>query len=460
MKAGDDLLPVPADEITLCNLSDPPAPIPEGWRRPPKKKSYQPEAGGPKIERIVTVGVDPVLGRLAFPKGVKPNEVKVGFSYGFSGDVGGGPYNRRDSIAPALDRPVTWQVGVSRDHEPEPGRLFATLAEAVTEWNAQPDGAMGIIAVMDSSSFEESLTAGSQIKVPEGSRLLIVAADWPELPVPGGLPGETRRVIGRIEPVGVRPHLLGDLSVAGTASDSSETPGELWIDGLLIEGKVSVLSGNLGRLQLNHCTLVPGQGGLHVTMKNELLDIALRRTICGPIALPESVHSIALEDCVVDAPGAMAVDCAEVPVALESCTVLGEVSALTLHASNSIFTEPVVAERLQTGCVRFCYVPAGSTTPRRFRCQPDLAVEAAETAAEKDLIRARLVPGFTSTKHGDPGYAQLSRTAPVEIRTGAEDGAEMGVFRFLQQPQRETNLRTSLDEYLRLGMEAGLIFVT
>jgi hypothetical protein len=33
----------------------------------------------------------------------------------------------------------------------------------------------------------------------------------------------------------------------------------------------------------------------------------------------------------------------------------------------------------------------------------------------------------------------------------------MGVFSFLQQPQRETNLLTALGEYLRFGLEAGMI---
>ena len=36
----------------------------------------------------------------------------------------------------------------------------------------------------------------------------------------------------------------------------------------------------------------------------------------------------------------------------------------------------------------------------------------------------------------------------------------MGVFHFLMQPQRETNLRVRLDEYLPFGLQAGLIFVT
>jgi hypothetical protein len=36
----------------------------------------------------------------------------------------------------------------------------------------------------------------------------------------------------------------------------------------------------------------------------------------------------------------------------------------------------------------------------------------------------------------------------------------MGVFHKLYQPQRETNLRIRLDEYLGIGLEAGMIFET
>ena len=36
----------------------------------------------------------------------------------------------------------------------------------------------------------------------------------------------------------------------------------------------------------------------------------------------------------------------------------------------------------------------------------------------------------------------------------------MGAFCVLKQPQRESNLRLRLDEYLPVGLEAGLIDVT
>ncbi len=36
----------------------------------------------------------------------------------------------------------------------------------------------------------------------------------------------------------------------------------------------------------------------------------------------------------------------------------------------------------------------------------------------------------------------------------------MGVTHELYQPQRETNLRIRLDEYLRYGLEAGFFYAT
>jgi hypothetical protein len=65
-----------------------------------------------------------------------------------------------------------------------------------------------------------------------------------------------------------------------------------------------------------------------------------------------------------------------------------------------------------------------------------------------------------SAAYGQPEYCQLRLNAPAEIRTGAQDGSEMGVYCQLKQPQRESNLRIRLDEYLPFGLSAGLIYVT
>ncbi|MGB3613254.1 MAG: hypothetical protein WBA10_05615 [Elainellaceae cyanobacterium] len=80
--------------------------------------------------------------------------------------------------------------------------------------------------------------------------------------------------------------------------------------------------------------------------------------------------------------------------------------------------------------------------------------------ARKLQVLNRLQPDFTSTCYGDPGYGQLRQSCAPELYTGAEDGAEMGVFHSLKQPQREANLKASLEEYLRFGLSAGIFYVT
>ncbi|BAY08538.1 YCF48-related protein [Calothrix sp. NIES-2098] len=78
----------------------------------------------------------------------------------------------------------------------------------------------------------------------------------------------------------------------------------------------------------------------------------------------------------------------------------------------------------------------------------------------KLIVLERLQPRFTSQVYGEPGYAQLSLTCAPEIQTGAEDRSEMGVFNYLQQPQRAAALQNSLEEYLRFGMELGIFYMT
>jgi hypothetical protein len=159
--------------------------------------------------------------------------------------------------------------------------------------------------------------------------------------------------------------------------------------------------------------------------------------------------------------------------------VLGLVYATEMPlASETIFSDPPRVERRQVGCVRFSYVPAGARTPRQYRCQPDQEVarrlEEAERLAstqsrtllpgEREAIRIATeratVPTFTAARYGQPGYGQLARACPAPIRTGAEDDGEIGAFHFLQQAQRLQNLRASLDEYLRFGLEAGVFLVS
>jgi hypothetical protein len=128
-------------------------------------------------------------------------------------------------------------------------------------------------------------------------------------------------------------------------------------------------------------------------------------------------------------------------------------------AENSIFDGQVRVAHSQVGCVRFCYVPPGSRTPRRYNCQPDAAT-AGLKGDEKLREQERVQPQFKSVRYGAPAYCQLAYTCPEEISRGADDESEMGVFHDLFQPQREANLRSRLDEFTPAGMDAGIFFAT
>ncbi len=448
--------PIPADEILVCHLGE--------WTPPPATRGYpvpQPDGSVVFVDRAISVAVDPVLGRLMFPAGLVPaTPPRVDFNYAFSGDLGGGPYNRSDSVAAFFDRKVTWPVAVSRDLAPVPGQVFSSLADAIAAWNQQPAGQFGLIAVMDSATYAEDLAGASAIVIPEGSRLFLLAADWRAVRLPGGLPGQTSLLATDLDPDELRPHLHGHIEVRGTAPAGSETPGELILNGLLVEGRLDVLPGNLGRLALGHSTFVPNSGGIAVSAPNADLGLTLTRTICGPVVMPGGDGAFIATDSILDAASGHAVDAPDNPAAFHGCTVFGPIRVRNIEAENSLFQDAVLAARRQEGCVRFCYVPSSSQVPRRHRCQPALALAGLTDPSEIAATEARLRPSFTSRTYGDPAYAQLGPTCADEIRTGADDGSEFGAFQFLQQPQRHANLVAAIDPFLRFGLEAGVIHAT
>ncbi len=321
--------PVPLDEISVCDLSDPPTPLADGWRRPPPS---------------VTVAIDPRLGRVALPTGKTATSVEVSYTYGFSGDLGGGPYDRRASVAVALPNRATptWQVGVTASAAPSDApELVATLADAIDAWNTatQPQ-ARGVIAVMDSRSYGDALP---QVVMPQGSALLIVAADWTKDA------GQPVRSLGRLVPRDRRPHIQADISVVGTGQDPTLDAGSLVIDGLLIEGSVTVAPGNLGGLRLAHVTLVPVPGTDSLTVAalpqagkdNADLAVVLERVITGRLDVAPIIGRLDITDSIVDAqvPGAVpgvAIDAGDLTI--EATTVLGETNVRSIHAGNSIFS--------------------------------------------------------------------------------------------------------------------------
>jgi hypothetical protein len=136
---------------------------------------------------------------------------------------------------------------------------------------------------------------------------------------------------------------------------------------------------------------------------------------------------------------------------------VGKVHAETLTlVSNSIvwgalapgdsWVSALVADRFQTGCVRFSFLPVGAVTPRRFECVEQALASAA--------------PIFFSYRYGQPGYLKMLACTPDSIRHGADDGGEMGGFHFVLAPLRESDLTLRLQEYTPVGLDVGLVYQT
>jgi hypothetical protein len=157
---------------------------------------------------------------------------------------------------------------------------------------------------------------------------------------------------------------------------------------------------------------------------------------------------------------------AYVALTIARSTVIGRVQTHSIElAENTIFNGAVTVARRGRGCVRFCYVPDESRTPRRYECQPDLVKQAvmektglADKAAMMDQEADRVRPIFNSLRYGTPAYCQLADRCAEEITRGADDESEMGVFHDLFQPQRAANLRARLDEFTPAGMDAGIVY--
>lgn len=438
--------PVAARDLIAADLS--------GWQ-------YQPPRG--------KVAVDPVLGRMVFHPRETPVAVWVSYHYGFSADIGGGEYFRLITTWPddkTFYQPVNKWGQVS------------SLEQALQAWEPQrQQKPRAIIEIADSEVYSEQLS----ITLHPGEHLEIRAAN------------HTRPVIYLLDRERNQPD---SLTVTGEPGEDSNEPclGRLTLDGLLITGRAVHVEGALQSVHIRHCTLVPGWGLEHdcepkrpaepsLEIYQTAARVRIEKSILGSIQVyqdevsadPTPIH---VSDSVLDATGPEreAVGAPNWPRAhatlhIARSTVLGQIQTHAIQlAENSILMGKVMVARRQIGCMRFCYVPEGSRTPKRYHCQPDL-VEAPVRSqpgwstfseVKKALLlepeRLRVRPQFDSTRYGKPTYARLSLKCAPEIIRGAEDESEMGVFHDLFQPQRLINLRTRLEEYTPARSDVGVIF--
>ena len=418
---------------------------------------YQPPKG--------KIAVDPELGRIAFRARDEPDgTVWVSYYYGLPMALGGGEYER------PLSQPagaVVYRVGQDSQWP------YNSIANALRAANLRKgDGEADVppqdvvIEIQDNAVYSERLQIklrkkqkSLQIRAANGARPIIRLLDW---------------------------HAAeSDALVIG-----GKRGGQVVLDGLLIAGRGLQIKGAIDSLKIRHCTLVPGwrldsacNPGRAEKPSCELVNtsahVQIERSIIGSIVVnldqvAQDPLRIDLQDSILDATSselealsAPGCQIAHAEFTAVRSTIIGEVHTHAISlAENSIFDGYVKVARRQHGCMRFCYVSPKSRTPRRYRCQPDLVVQAITTTDPEQraeaimLEKQRVEPQFNSQRFGTPTYCQLAESCALEIRTGADDESEMGVYHDLYQPQRLANLSARLAEYSPAGMEAGIVIAS
>jgi len=417
------------------------------------------------------IAVDPKLGRIAFPADQLPGSVRVSYQYAFSSDVGGGEYDR------AFSQPIDFKQYPVGDGEPHD-----SVKAALDRWTLdKPTSA--VIEITNSGVYEDQI----DISLQKGQSLQLRAANHarPVIRLPDGNAGQT-----------------GSMNIKGAAGSRFK------MDGLLISGKNVRFQGqgdqtagpgsgaeaDICEIVIRHCTLVPGLAlsgncsHLHpdvpsLELINTQTQVKIEKSILGPIRVVEDRFKpieILISDSIVDAMsqedtalGGSEDTIAHAAVTILRSTIFGRIRVHAIDlAENSIINGIVRVARSQRGCMRFCYLERGSRTPRRYCCQPDLALNSLRSrlikdkAADEEISRAaeleslRVRPRFNSTCYGTPAYCQLAAACAEEIRRGADDESEMGIFHDLYQPQRADNLRARLDEFTPASMAVGIIYAS
>lgn len=466
------------------------------------------------------IAVDTRLGRIAFSHDHAPDRVYVSYYYTFSADIGGGMYHR--PILQQLEAKV-FQVykEAPEQSSTEEQTVFSTIEAALEAWqqwkqkNATqkpPAPLHGVIEIADNGLYSTSL----ELELEEGEHLQIRAAagTWPVLHLlKKEVENKHRDEEEGSEERHIEPTIRGEkgsrftldgLLVSGSRLRFRET-----IDAVTIRHCTFVSERDIdGENKSHNAEKSDKNDRPSIFFHQKGVSVSIEHSIVGPLLIHqkgEQLLRVTISDSVLNATSkeknaAVSEEkddasdeekddtldeenyalyllknkrstYAQAVLSITRSTVFGKIVIHAIDtAENCIFLDTIMVARRQQGCMRFCSVVPGSRTPRRYNCQPDLVEQAvdvnlkgyapAERDAAKQLERNRVTPRFNSLSYGDPTYCQLARTCAVEIRHGADDESEMGVFHDLFQPQREANLRSRLDDFTPAGMEAGIFYVS
>ncbi|MFX0202250.1 MAG: hypothetical protein ACFFCW_39565, partial [Candidatus Hodarchaeota archaeon] len=392
---------VPVTEIQAANLSD--------WTRTISGKRFL---------------IDPERGLLMYVESGAPGEIRVSYHYGFSGNIGAGPYERRQRIRENVNPPVTG--GGSALQGP------LQNSDGMSDY---------VITIGDNQTYT---------------------------PIPSvqNIHGLTLHAANQKRPV-LR------LAEEWTITAAPNVSASLCFDGLFMSGGYSIrVTGDYEEIVISHCTLDPGGAGINTTFEKDARGDDLKPT---PIVIAGHVHRLVVTSSIlggiITSTNGMveqlemvdsivqsvqnsrnAIELAKGDATLNRCTILGRSHFHRLHASEVIFYGATIVDNQQDGCLRFSAWVKEEPPPEHILSVLPRKYESVEIEMDTPL--------FASTRFGDPNYVQFLQSAPKEIYLGASDGSEMGAFSSLKNPIKERSLLIKYDEYMSAGLVPLIIYAT
>ena len=239
----------------------------------------------------------------------------------------------------------------------------------------------------------------------------------------------------------------------GANQESTLTLEGLWIGA---GGAFAVIvRGDYERVVVSHSTLDPGgtdaQGNplraVALVVEGNVEELLVENSILSSILVRAGglLETLKVRDSILHAPpGALALPLPATYVELERVTVFGGLDVNRLYATEALISGPADVTNTQDGCFRFSAAPPGSRVPHPYESH----------------FLADTGHFFTSRRFGDPGYAQLSQSAPLALARGAENGSEIGAFSSLLNPVKLDSLRAKIDEFAPFGLVPIYIFET
>lgn len=422
-----DFKPIAHQKIVSANLSD--------WGA----SLVDTDAGIRQLSPEKRVVIDPERGRFWFPS---PPEAEVPvwvpiYHYGLAGNVGAGTYERRADIEANVSSILTGDIN-------DPGPIPWTIPSLTPPLEVK------------GFQFEDSKTYEPSDNVTLGSDYIIFqAANFQR-------PYLQRRVPNGTEWVFLSPNEDDDIP----HSRSLDLDG-LWIgiqpNDTTLTRATLVLEGTFDCVRIRHCTLDPGGTKAQITAGDNQVISSVQLIVRGgtveELIIESSIIGSIVEDTTSDPAGTIgqltikdSIVHSPIPedfpaiqtrlgvVNLERVTIFGNVLVKELNASETLIQGRVSVTDNQHGCFRF----SATNNEPATRLPPQF---------ESHLF----TPGipnlfFVSQRFGDPGYGQLSNLAPNEIRRGAENRSEIGVFSRLLNPIKQDDLDAKVREFMPFGL--------